>query len=218
MELRDLNTDAQITWCPGCGNFGVLQAFKEALVLGLRREQVVIVSGIGCHGKMTNYVNVNSFHVIHGRVLPVMTGIKLANPDLFVVGFAGDGDAYAIGMGHLPRAIRRNIDVTYLVHDNMVFGLTTGQATPTSPLGFKTRLTSFGSPKEPLNPIALPLSLRASFVARGFPGRLQHLKMLIKQAIQHHGFAIIDILHSASSSTILGVLQREGVRVREGRA
>ena len=193
--MKDLGTKAVITWCPGCGNFGILQAFKEALVeLGLRREEVVIVSGIGCHGKIGNYVNVNSFHVIHGRVLPVITGIKLSNPELVVVGFAGDGDAYAIGLGHLPHAIRRNVDVTYIVHNNMVFGLTTGQVTPTSPLGFKTRSTPFGSPEEPINPITLALSLGATFVARGFPGRLSHLKSLIKQAIEHKGFAFIDVL------------------------
>jgi len=168
---------------------------RRALVeLGLRREEVVIVSGIGCHGKIGNYVNVNSFHVIHGRVLPVITGIKLSNPELVVVGFAGDGDAYAIGLGHLPHAIRRNVDVTYIVHNNMVFGLTTGQVTPTSPLGFKTRSTPFGSPEEPINPITLALSLGATFVARGFPGRLSHLKSLIKQAIEHKGFAFIDVL------------------------
>jgi len=195
LELKDLETGATITWCPGCGNFGILQAFKEALIeLGLRREQVVIVSGIGCHGKICNYVNVNSFHVIHGRVLPVLTGIKISNPNLIAVGFAGDGDAYSIGLGHLPHTIRRNIDLTYIVHNNMVFGLTTGQTTPTSPLGFKTRSTPFGSPEEPINPLTLALTSGATFVARGFPGKLLHLKSLIKQAIQHRGFAFIDIL------------------------
>jgi len=195
LELKDLETGATNTWCPGCGNFGILQAFKEALVeLGLSREQVVIVSGIGCHGKICNYVNVNSFHVIHGRVLPVLTGIKLSNPELVAVGFAGDGDAYSIGLGHLPHTIRRNIDLTYIVHNNMVFGLTTGQTTPTSPLGFKTRSTPFGSPEEPINPLTFALALGATFVARGFPGRLPHLKSLVKQAILHKGFALIDVL------------------------
>ncbi len=195
MELKDLETEATITWCPGCGNFGILQAFKEALIeLGLRREQVVAVSGIGCHGKICGYVNVNSFHVIHGRVLPILTGIKLSNPELVAVGFAGDGDAYSIGLGHLPHAIRRNLDLTYIVHNNMVFGLTTGQTTPTSPLGFKTRSTPFGSPEEPINPLTFALASGATFVARGFPGKLLHLKSLIKQAIQHKGFAFIDVL------------------------
>jgi len=195
LEIRDLKTPAVNTWCPGCGNFGVLRAFKEALVeLGLEREQVVAVSGIGCHGKICNYINVNSFHVIHGRVLPVITGIKLANPELVVVGFAGDGDAYSIGIGHLPHTIRRNVDVKYIVHDNMVFGLTTGQVTPTSPLGFRSRSTPFGSPEEPINPLTFALASGATFVARGFPGRISHLKTLIKQAIQHKGFALIDVL------------------------
>lgn len=192
---EEYGTKARITWCPGCGNFGILAAFKQALAeLGIERERVVVVTGIGCHGKIGDYLNVNSFHTIHGRVLPLATGIKLANHELLVVGFAGDGDAYAIGLGHLPHAARRNVDIVYVVHDNMVFGLTTGQYTPTSPRGFRGRSTPYGSPEDPLNPVLLALASGATFVARGFAGDVGHLKMLFEEAIKHRGFAFIDVL------------------------
>ena len=133
VTLEDLKTPKTNSWCPGCGNFGILMAFKKALIqLDLEREQVVAVSGIGCHGKIFNYVNVNGFHGIHGRVLPLATGIKLVNPALTVVGFAGDADCYDEGWGHVSHTIRRNIDMTFIVHNNMVLGLTTGQTTATS--------------------------------------------------------------------------------------
>ncbi|RLE95871.1 MAG: 2-oxoacid:ferredoxin oxidoreductase subunit beta [Thermoprotei archaeon] len=188
-------TSRKIVWCPGCGNFAILTAFKNALAnLGLKPEKVVAVSGIGCHGRITDYLNVNGFHTIHGRVLPLATGIKLANPELVVVGFAGDGDAYAIGIGHLPHAARRNVDITYIVHDNMVFGLTTGQFTPTTPYGMRTRSSPRGTYEEPINPILFALSIGASFVARGFAGDVKHLTYLIEEAIKHRGFAFIDVL------------------------
>ena len=188
-------TNRKIVWCPGCGNFAILTAFKNALAnLGLKPEKVVAVSGIGCHGRITDYLNVNGFHTIHGRVLPLATGIKLTNPKLVVVGFAGDGDAYAIGIGHLPHAARRNVDITYIVHDNMVFGLTTGQFTPTTPYGVPTRSSPRGTYEEPMNPILFALSVGASFVARGFAGDVKHLTYLIEEAIKHRGFAFIDVL------------------------
>ena len=144
VTFDDLKTPKINTWCPGCGNFGILMAFKKALIeLGLQREETVMVSGIGCHGKIVNYVNVNGFHGIHGRVLPAAQGIKLANPNLTVVGFAGDADQYNEGWGHFAHAIRNNIDMTLIVHDNMVLGLTTGQATSTSQQGFKSKSTPF---------------------------------------------------------------------------
>ncbi|RLE81657.1 MAG: 2-oxoacid:ferredoxin oxidoreductase subunit beta [Thermoprotei archaeon] len=195
ITLAQLNTKATITWCPGCGNFSILTAFKRALVeLQIPREKVVVITGIGCHGKFGDYVNVNSFHTIHGRVLPIATGIKLANKELIVVGFSGDGDAYAIGLSHIPHAARRNIDVKYVVHNNMIFGLTTGQVTPTTPKGVKTRSTPYGNPEEPLNPLALALVSGATFVARGFAGDVAHLTWLFKEAIKHKGFAFIDVL------------------------
>jgi len=189
-----LNTSAKVTWCPGCGNFGILSAFRGALVeLGLEREQVVVVSGIGCHGKISDCVNVNTFHGIHGRVLPFATGVKLANPDLTVFGFSGDADCYDEGWDHFCHAVRRNIDVTLIVHNNMVLGLTTGQTTATSQTGFRTKSTPFGSVVPPLNPIAHALVSSGSFVARGFAGDPKHLQGLIVQAAKHRGFNYIDV-------------------------
>ncbi len=188
-------TGAVITWCPGCGNFGILQAFKLAIKeLGIEPHRVAVVTGIGCHGKMAGYLNYNSIHTVHGRVAPMITAIKLANKDLVVVGFAGDGDQYGIGMGHLPHIVRRNPDVTLIVHNNTVFGLTTGQAAPTAEKGQKTRTTPWGQWEEPINPIAMMIALGASFVARGFAVDVQHLKWLIKEAIKHRGFSFIDVL------------------------
>ncbi|UCE44522.1 MAG: 2-oxoacid:ferredoxin oxidoreductase subunit beta [Candidatus Bathyarchaeota archaeon] len=169
-------------------------AFKKALVqLDLDRDQVVLVSGIGCHGKMVNYVNVNGFHGIHGRVLPLATGVELANPNLIVVGFAGDADCYDEGWGHFSHAIRKNINITLIVHNNMVLGLTTGQATATSQRGFKTKSTPFGSIPPPLNPIAHALVSNGTFVARGYSGDMTHLTGLIVEAVKHRGFAFLDV-------------------------
>jgi len=194
VTLDDLKTPKTNTWCPGCGNFGILMAFKKALIeLGLEREEAVLVSGIGCHGKMVNYVNINGFHGIHGRVLPLAAGIKLANPNLTVVGFAGDADQYNEGWGHFAHAVRRNIDMTLIVHDNMVLGLTTGQATSTSQQGFKSKSTPFGVIPPMLNPLAHALVSNGTFVARGFSGDMFHLKNLIVEAVKHRGFAFIDV-------------------------
>jgi 2-oxoglutarate ferredoxin oxidoreductase subunit beta len=194
VTLNDLQTPAKNTWCPGCGNFGILMAFKRAIVeLGLERNQILLVSGIGCHGKMVDYVNINAFHGIHGRVLPTATGIKLVNPDLKVVGFSGDADCYDEGFEHFTHAMRRNIDMTLIVHDNMVLGLTTGQATATSMKGFKTKTTPYGAIPVPLNPIAIALVSSCSFVARGFAGDMVHLQKLMVEAIKHRGFAFIDV-------------------------
>jgi 2-oxoglutarate ferredoxin oxidoreductase subunit beta len=194
VTLDDLKTPKTNTWCPGCGNFGILMAFKKALIeLGLEREEAVLVSGIGCHGKMVNYVNINGFHGIHGRVLPLAQGIKLSNPKLEVVGFAGDADQYNEGWGHFAHAVRMNIDMTLIVHDNMVLGLTTGQATSTSQQGFKSKSTPFGVIPPMLNPVAHALVSDGTFVARGFSGDMFHLKSLIVEAIKHRGFAFIDV-------------------------
>ncbi len=194
------DTGRRPVWCPGCGNFGILVALRRALArLGLEPEEVVLVTGIGCHGRMSGYVRANTFHTIHGRVLPLATGIKLANPSLTVIGHSGDGDAYAIGLGHLPHAARRNIDVTLIVHDNMVFGLTTGQATPTTPKGRITRSTPYGNPEEPLNPLFLALASGATFVARGFSGDIAHLEELIVRAIRHEGFSFLDVIQPCAT-------------------
>ena len=194
ITLKDLNTRAKNTWCPGCGNFGILSTFKNALVeLGLDREQYVMVTGIGCHGKIVNHVNINGFHGIHGRVIPLATGIKMANPDLKVVGFSGDADCYDEGWDHFCHAIRRNIDMTLIVHNNMILGLTTGQTTATSQAGFKTKSTPFGSIPPPLNPIAHAIISNGTFVARGFVGESKHLTSLMVEAITHRGFSYIDV-------------------------
>ncbi|WFO76237.1 2-oxoacid:ferredoxin oxidoreductase subunit beta [Desulfurococcaceae archaeon MEX13E-LK6-19] len=188
-------TKRVITWCPGCGNYSIFKAFTTAIKeLGIEPWRVVVITGIGCHGKLTDYVATNSIHTLHGRVPPLATAIKLVNPDLVVIGFAGDGDAYGIGAGHLPHVIRRNVDIKLFVHNNKIYGLTTGQASPTTDKGQITRTTPWGNIEEPINPIAWAISLGASFVARGFAGDIEHLKWLMKEAIKHKGFAIIDIL------------------------
>jgi len=196
--VKELGTYAQNTWCPGCGNFGILNSIKKVLAdlteEGLDLNKLVLASGIGCHAKIVDYIKVNSFYSIHGRVPPPITGIKLANPDLVVIGHAGDGDAYGEGIEHLIFSAKRNINVTFIVHNNRVYGLTTGQFTPTSPSGFKGRSTPGGSPEEPLNPIELMLSAGAGFVARGFAGNPKHLQSLMKAGIKYQGFAFIDVL------------------------
>ena len=198
MELSAFNTTAQNTWCPGCGNFAILNAikavFKSLVEEGLPYENIVLVSGIGCHAKIADYINVNSFYSLHGRVVPAAEGIKLGNPKLKVIGFAGDGDCYGEGLEHLIFAAKRNIDITMIVHNNRVYGLTTGQCTPTSPLGFKGRSTPYGSQELPLNPLELMLSAGATFLGRGTSHGLELLKKLFKAAILHKGFSLVDVL------------------------
>lgn len=173
----------------------VKMAFNELVDSGdANPEDFVISSGIGCHAKIFDYIDVNGFYSIHGRVPATLTGVKVGNPNLKTVGFAGDGDAYDEGISHLVHAARRNVDITMIIHDNRVFALTTGQFTPTSPKGFKGKSTPEGSVEKPLNPLHLLLASDASFVARGFSGRLNHLKDLIVKAVRHPGFAAIDVL------------------------
>ncbi|KXA91098.1 hypothetical protein AKJ57_02430 [candidate division MSBL1 archaeon SCGC-AAA259A05] len=199
--MADLNLETLVenTWCPGCGNFSLLNsvkmAFNELVDSGsVNPEDFVISSGIGCHAKIFDYIDVNGFYSIHGRVPITLTGAKIGNPNLKAVGFAGDGDAYDEGVSHLVHAARRNVDITMIIHDNRVFALTTGQFTPTSPKGFKGKSTPEGSIEKPLNPLPLLLASGASFVARGFSGKLNHLKDLIVKAVRHPGFAVIDVL------------------------
>jgi len=198
MVQRELATNAKNTWCPGCGNFAILTSIKTVLKLlvdeGTPLEKVVLVSGIGCHAKIVDYVNVNSFYSIHGRVVPVAEAIKISNPDLQVIGFAGDGDAYGEGLEHLVFAAKRNIDITMIIHNNRVYGLTTGQYTPTSPQGFKGRSTPRGALETPLNPLELMLASGATFLARGYSGSLELLKRVFREAIFHKGFALVDVL------------------------
>jgi 2-oxoglutarate ferredoxin oxidoreductase subunit beta len=198
MNSQDLGTYAKNTWCPGCGNFAILNAVKIVLKSiqdeGVPLENVVLVSGIGCHGKIVDYLNVNSFYSIHGRATPVAEGIHLANPKLKVIAFAGDGDAYGEGIEHLIFAAKRNIDITMIIHDNRVYGLTTGQYTPTSPLGLKSRSTPKGTVEPPLNPLEVMFASGATFLARGTSHGIELLKKILKEAILHKGFSLVDVL------------------------
>jgi 2-oxoglutarate ferredoxin oxidoreductase subunit beta len=195
---KDLGTTAPNTWCPGCGNFAILSAAKSVLAEmfneGQPREKTVLVSGIGCHGKIVDYIDVNSFYSIHGRETPAAEGIKIGDPEATVICFAGDGDAYGEGLEHLLFAAKRNIDVTMIIHDNRVYGLTTGQYTPTSPLGFKGRSTPTGSIEMPINPLELLLAAGATFVGREYSHGLDQLKETFRAAIAHKGFSVIDVL------------------------
>ena len=204
MDVREFDSIAKNTWCPGCGNFSILTAAKQAMAElvqsgEVKPEQIVISSGVGCHGKISDYIKVNSFYCLHGRVIPPLQGVKVANQRLKVIGFAGDGDAYDEGVSHLIHTARRNLDATVIVHNNQVFALTTSQVTPTTPIGFKTKSTPKGSFETPLNPLHLMLASGATFVARGFTGDMQHLRSLILQALKHRGFAFIDVLQDCPS-------------------
>jgi len=198
IEPKELGTYAENTWCPGCGNFAILNAAKSVLAdIGNERgtlDKVTLVAGIGCHGKIADYINVNSFYSIHGRATPAAEGIKIGDPGQTVICFAGDGDAYGEGLEHLLFAAKRNMDMTMIIHDNRVYGLTTGQYTPTSPSGFKGKSTPAGSLERPFNPLDLLLASGASFVARGYSHGIDMLKSLFKQAIMHEGFAVVDVL------------------------
>lgn len=186
-------------WCPGCGNFDILEALNRALIeMEIEPHQVLLVSGIGQAGKLPHYTRGNVFNSLHGRPVPPAIGAKIANSELIVIAVSGDGDAYGEGGNHFLHAARRNHDITYLVHDNQVYGLTKGQASPTSDVGFITKTTPYGA-TSPVNPIALAIVSGASFVSRGFAGDIDHLSHLIKKGITHRGFALIDILQPCVS-------------------
>jgi 2-oxoglutarate ferredoxin oxidoreductase subunit beta len=184
----------QTAWCPGCGNFGILIALKRALVeLNIEPNRVLMVSGIGQAGKLPHYTKGNVLNELHGRTLPAATAAKIVNPELVVIAIGGDGDGYGEGGNHFFHSMRRNHNITYLVHNNQVYGLTKGQASPTSDAGFVTKTTPQGA-YTPVNPLTIAIAADCSFIARGFAGDTEHLSGLIKQAIQHKGFAFIDIL------------------------
>jgi len=194
-------------WCPGCGNFGILEALNRALIeMEIEPHQVLLVSGIGQAGKLPHYTRGNVFNSLHGRPVPPAIGAKIANSELIVIAVSGDGDAYGEGGNHFLHAARRNHDITYLVHDNRVYGLTKGQASPTSDVGFITKTTPYGA-ASPVNPIALAIVSGASFVGRGFAGDIDHLSHLIKKGIAHRGFALIDILQPCVSFNHRNTLQ-----------
>jgi 2-oxoglutarate ferredoxin oxidoreductase subunit beta len=191
----DYKSDVKPIWCAGCGDFGVLSSFYKALAdLNVPPEQAVIASGIGCSGRFPAFVEAYGFHGVHGRVLPLATGIKMANPDLYVCAVGGDGDAFSIGGGHVPHAARRNVDITYIVMDNEIYGLTKGQPSPTSPLAMERKASPYGTIEAPLNPVLMALAYNASFVARGFSARPKELVELVKMALLHKGFSFLQII------------------------
>ena len=190
----------ETAWCPGCGNFSILEAVKQGLVdSGIAPHEVLLVSGIGQAAKAPHYLNANVFNGLHGRAIPVATGAKLANPDLRIIVESGDGCNYGEGGNHFLAAIRRNIDLTLIVHNNQIYGLTKGQASPTSEEGLVTKAQPEGVASLPFNPIAVAVAMQASFVARGFSGMIEHLAGLIQQGLAHEGFALIDVLQPCVS-------------------
>ncbi|MFQ5894830.1 MAG: 2-oxoacid:ferredoxin oxidoreductase subunit beta [Nitrospinota bacterium] len=181
-------------WCPGCGDFGVLKALKSAaLELGIHPHEMLVVSGIGCSSNLPGFVRAYGIHGVHGRTLPLATGAALANHNLHVVITGGDGDGYGIGMGHFIHAMRRNLNLTYVVMDNQIYGLTTGQTSPTTMEGVRTKSTPRGNVERPVNPLALALVTGATYVSRGFSGNPAHMAKLIAGGIAHRGFALVDV-------------------------
>ena len=194
LKPKDFKGKVEPDWCAGCGDFGVLRTLQRACAeLGLRPHQILTVSGIGCSSNLPGYFNGYGMHTLHGRSLAVATGAQLANHELTVVATGGDGDGYGIGGNHFTHTARRNVDMTYLVMNNQIYGLTTGQVSPTSSEGMKTKSTPFGSVEVPVNPITSAIMNGATYVARGFSGQARQLLDLVKQAILHKGFALVDV-------------------------
>lgn len=197
LKPRDYKSEAHVNWCPGCGDFGILTAVQMALAeLGIPPHQVAVFSGIGCSGKTPHYIEAYGYHTLHGRVLPVATGARLCNKDLTVLALGGDGDGYGIGAGYFVNAGRRNVDFTYIVFNNAVYGLTKGQASPTLPKGLQTKSMPEAAIQDGLNPLALAISSGYTFVARGFALDPRGLARLIAAGIRHHGSAFIDVLQT----------------------
>jgi 2-oxoglutarate ferredoxin oxidoreductase subunit beta len=201
--VENLGTDAENTWCPGCGNFGILNAFKKAVIKlednGVNRENIVISAGIGCSAKIFDYINLSGIYGLHGRDMASLQGIKFANPDLKCVTFSGDGNAMGEGLAHVLFAAKRNADITIIMHHNSVYALTTGQVTPITNKGWKGPSTPRGSVEDPFNPLTFLLEAGASFLARGYTAKVNHLADLMVQAIEHEGFSFIDVLQPCVS-------------------
>jgi 2-oxoglutarate ferredoxin oxidoreductase subunit beta len=194
-DAKEFETPNKPTWCPGCGNFGMWEALKRALEeLGWQKHEFTVVWGIGCHGNGADFLDVQGFHALHGRSLPVSTALALTRPDLHIINEMGDGDGYGLGLGHFVHSVRRNVNVTCITHDNQVYGLTTGQASPTTEHLAPTVSTPGGVLEQPVNPIGLALAQGATFVARGFAGDVPHLTSLYVAALEHRGFALVDVL------------------------
>lgn len=200
LEVKDLKTNDEIAWCPGCGNFGILNAMKKAITrLDRDPKDIVFVSGIGQAAKLPHYIKCNCFNGLHGRALPVAAAVKMANHKLTVLVSTGDGDCYGEGGNHFIHNIRRNIDITVVVHDNQIYGLTKGQASPTTDPGYETKFQPEGVILEPLYPLEMAIAMGAGFVARGYALDLEHLSWLILEGIQYKGFALIDVLQPCVS-------------------
>ena len=200
VSVKDYDSDVENKWCPGCGNFGILAAMKDALsAQGIPPEKILIISGIGQAAKTPHYLKCNLFHALHGRAIPIATGAKIANHELTILVNSGDGDCYGEGGNHFMHAVRRNIDLTVLVHNNKVYGLTKGQASPTSDEGMITKIQNEGVLSETFNPLSVALALGGGFVARSFSGETEHLSNIIQEGIKHKGFSLIDILQPCVS-------------------
>ena len=194
LTAKDFKGNIEPDWCPGCGDFGVLNSLQRACAeLGLKPHEIVTVSGIGCSSNMPGYLNTYGMHTLHGRSLPFATGVKMANHELTVIATGGDGDGYGIGGNHLTHTARRNTDLAYVVMNNQIYGLTTGQVSPTSQPGMTTKSTPFGTVEYPLNPLSSAIMNGATYVARGYSGDIRGLTELIKGAINHKGFALVDV-------------------------
>ncbi len=188
-------TDADVVWCPGCGDFGIMSSLAKAFgELELPNENIALISGIGCSSRVPGYFDVFGFNTVHGRALPIAQGVKIARPDLTVVAASGDGDGLGIGVGHFVHAGRRNTDLTLILFDNQIYGLTKGQASPTTPTGEKAKLAPYGVHERPLQPVSMAVMFGATFVARGFSGDPKGLKSLLVSAIQHKGFSVVHVL------------------------
>ncbi|MHA1946535.1 MAG: thiamine pyrophosphate-dependent enzyme [Candidatus Hodarchaeales archaeon] len=194
-DKKLFKADIKPNWCPGCGDYGLLSASTKALSkLKFQPSNVVIISGIGCSSSFPHWTNAYGIHMVHGRALPAATGVKMVNPELTVIAVGGDGDGYGIGIGHFIHSARRNLDITYIVMNNQIYGLTMGQSSPSSQLGHVTLTAPQGVDELPINPLALSLGAGASFVARGFSGDSKHLQVIIEKALNHNGFSFIDVI------------------------
>ena len=192
--FKDFRNSVKTNWCPGCGDFSVQAAIQKAAAnIGLEPEEVALITGIGCSGRLSGYINSYGVHGIHGRALPLAQGVKMANKDLTVIASGGDGDGYAIGMGHTIHALRRNMNITYIVMDNQIYGLTKGQTSPSSAVGFVTKSTPKGNIEKNVAPLELALSSGATFVAQGFSSDIKALTKLIEDAINHDGFSFVNV-------------------------
>jgi len=194
LTAKDFRSNLKPIWCPGCGDYGVVTALYRALAnIGRPPHEIAFISGIGCSSRIPGYTTAYGFNTVHGRALPIAQGIKMANPELLVLCAGGDGDGFSIGGGHVPHAIRRNLDLTYIVMDNQIYGLTKGQLSPTSPKGLVTSSSVYGSIEEPVNPLLYVLAYGAGFVAQGVPADMDGLTKMIEEAIRYPGFSFVNI-------------------------